>query len=138
MRPPALILALCACTLAVAIPPAPPGQPDDMEGILGNESCSWDASDGATYYELRRSDETEPCLTVTEPSALVAGTACVEPDTTAYLHVRACNDVGCSEWSTETVAFDPWACFTEPGSECETLCYDGAFLRLEERWPACP
>jgi len=134
MRPLAPILALCV-PLALAIPPAPPGQPDDMEGVLGNESCSWDASDGATYYELKRSDDPVVCLTVTIPSALVSATPCVERDDTAHMHVRACNDSGCSDW-TGTASFDPWACLRGDGA-CEEPCYEGAAMRLEERYPAC-
>lgn len=133
MRSLALILALMAGTFALAVPPAQPGQPDDMEGILGNEECAWDESEGAMYYELKRSDDPVVCLTVTAPSALVSATPCVERDVTAHIHVRACDDSGCSDW-VGTASFDPWVCLR---GDCEEPCYLGAPLRLEERYPSC-
>jgi hypothetical protein len=112
---------------------------NDRDGVLGDETLRWDATPDATYYEVRRDESTDPCLSnVADTSVLVAGTACVEPDTTAWLRVRACNDAGCGPWTEEAIEFLPFACFEQPGEECETLCYDGAFLRLEEKYPPCP
>jgi hypothetical protein len=110
---------------------------NDVDGVLGDETLRWDASDGATYYEIKRSDESEPCLSdVTSTSVLVAGTACVEPDTTAWVHVRACNDAGCSSWAG-SVEFIPYSCLESSG-ECERRCYSDAALRLEEKYSLCP
>jgi hypothetical protein len=137
IRPLALILALCV-PVAVAADCQRHECSDDVDGILGNEQIAWDVSEGATYYEVKRSDQDAPCLTpVEETSALVAGTPCVEPDATAWLHVRACNDAGCSDW-VGSVEFIPFACFEQPGEECETLCYAEAFYRLEEKYEPCP
>jgi hypothetical protein len=138
MRPLALIA--CAACIGAVLADEPCVEHEcsnDRDGVLGDERLSWDASDGASYYEIKRSDDSEPCLAPVEStSVLVAGTPCVAPDMTAWLHVRACNNAGCSEWAG-SVEFIPFACLRADG-ECEKPCYEGAMMRLEERYPTCP
>lgn len=106
---------------------------DDVLGVIGNEWLEWDAAadpEGEpVHYEIWRNapGETGPCVVTADTHVLVAGTPCVAPPVTVYLHVRACDPAGnCGGWSGD-VEFLPFACLCASG---EHACYEDAARRL--------
>src|SRR5690606_32926821 len=73
--------------------PAPPPAPTGLQAVPYGVGCkvSWNASSGATYYDLKRSFTlySGPATTYTMDSG------CPNPGS---LHVRACNATSCSAW----------------------------------------
>jgi len=136
---------------------------NDVQGILGDEELSWSASPGATYYEVAIlcDDVPEVCAKViNSTSYLISGTPCDEQNTGDGFVVRACNDAGCSDWSSDAVEILPHACLDARDwdpclttdhdgnclgghrTQCEHPCYawqDGTdWRRLPERYDECP
>ena len=139
---------------------------DDVDGVLGNEELSWDPSPGATYYEVGVMQDTDVGLyptacakVINSTSYLVSGTPCDEQNTGDGFVVRACNDAGCSAWSSDSVEILPHACLEacdwDPcltidhegncigghRTQCEKPCYewqpDADWRRLPERYDEC-
>jgi len=134
---------------------------DDVDGVLGNEELSWDPSPGATRYEIALASTLEVCATVYGSTTyLVSGTPCDEINDGSGFVARACNDVGCSAWSSDSVEILPHACLEacdwDPclttdhegncigghRTQCEKPCYewqpDTDWRRLPERYDECP
>jgi len=112
---------------------------NDTEGVLGDEEICWTGDLTADWYEVRRTDQTEPCSTTTDTCLCLPTTSCLDPDETAYIIVRACSDEsGCSDWS-ESVEFLPFSCLRAAESgDCEDLCEEYSVYRLEEKFSPCP
>lgn len=111
---------------------------NDVDGVLGDETLCWDAALAAKWYDVKRLEDGEPCINGWGGLCVeVAGTACLVPDTTANLQVRACNSIGCSPWSLESVEFLPFACLFGEGN-CERPCEGYLVRRLEEKYDECP
>lgn len=74
------------------VPPPPPA-PTGLQAVPNGVGCnvSWNASSGATYYELKKNFT----LYSGPATSYSMDSACPNPGT---LHVRACNATTCSAW----------------------------------------
>lgn len=73
------------------------------ERCFGYNNASWPAQPGATFYELYRSFSSS----FSNPSLVYSGAstdAFLNVNGTWYLRVRACNAIGCSDFSNQAVA----------------------------------
>ena len=138
---------------------------NDVDGVLGDETLRWDASEGATWYEVRLESTGEVCAQVYDSTSdpvtyLVSGTPCDEVNDGSGFRVRACNDKGCSEWSEDCVEILPFSCLAARDwnpchatdktgqcigghdTQCERPCYEWqpgtGWRRLPGRYDECP
>ena len=126
---------------------------NDTQGILDDQQLAWDPVAGAARYEIREGLE-EPCATVIGATSYeLPGTPCDEQATGDGYQVRACDDETCGGWSNTTEVL-PYACLRAEGwdscayviagqcvgahtVQCEEPCFEGAPLRLADRYEGC-
>ena len=85
-------------------PPSPPTGVSATDGFFPDEVIiSWNASSKATYYEVYRNtsnNHTGESLLSSSQTFTSYDDMSVNPDQTYYYWVKACNDQGCSDYST--------------------------------------
>ena len=101
-----------------ATPERPPAFPPRNLYVVDRTEDSlavvWNTINRATHYDVQRSDS-EDCdyaVVATEVAALGLVDEGLQPDSVYYYQVRACNDLGCTEFSD-----DPVAGFTESDAD---------------------
>ncbi len=83
------------------IPAAPVAREDETDnGKVAKYTVSWNAVPNATRYEMVRSDTRALLYSGTALSATLASNVSITKPLTYGALVRACNDVGCSAYST--------------------------------------
>ena len=129
--------------LVLLLAPAAVGQcvldacSDDTLGVLDNQQLSWDASEGATHYDVRVCPDCEACDTgIPGLTYYILGSPCDDPNRGDGFQVRACDTDLCSSWSSDAVEILPYACLRADG-QCEYPCAAGAPLRLSIKYPEC-
>ncbi|MYD52409.1 MAG: hypothetical protein F4W93_13155 [Dehalococcoidia bacterium] len=92
-----------------ATPERAPWDPPSLFVVDRSESSlsvAWNSEYNAMHYELRRSDseDGEYAIVATKVAALGLVDEGLQPDSVYYYVVRACNDLGCSEFNDDPVA----------------------------------
>jgi hypothetical protein len=122
------LLLLCILTLCS----------NDMLGVLNDETIQFDASEGATTYDVYADGVL--CLSIIAPNTSILLPPSCRGDAVT---VRACNEFGCSS-DSDPIEVLPFACLRTtsctqgtPGDartafceSCEYPCFDGAPKRL--------